>query len=107
MWVYLVAIVAMIGMMYFTSRGQKKQQQERQNLLNAMKPGDSAITAGGLHGVVSEIDTEKGTVILDCEGIYLEFERNSIRSVTPNVAVDAAEETVIEETISEEDTTEE
>ncbi len=53
------------------SRSQKKQQQERQNLLDSMKPGDSVVTIGGLHGVVSEIDNDKRTVVLDCEGSSL------------------------------------
>lgn len=77
----------MVGLMWWMSRSQKKQQQERQNQLDAMKVGDNVITIGGLHGVISEIDKEKGTITLDCEGIYLEFERNSIKSSKPGVVV--------------------
>ena len=40
------------------SRSQKKQQQERQSLLDSMKQGDEVVTIGGLHGVVSEVDNE-------------------------------------------------
>lgn len=95
----------MAGLMWWMSRSQKKQQQERQNQLNAMKIGDNVITIGGLHGVISEINQEKGTVTLDCEGIYLEFERASIKSSKPGVVVN--ETPVSEEETSEtEETTE-
>ena len=33
----LVMFVALLGMWFFMSRTQKKQQQERQNLLDSMK----------------------------------------------------------------------
>ncbi len=79
----LVMFVALLGMWFFMSRTQKKQQQERQNLLDSMKAGDEVVTIGGLHGVVSEIDETNRTVVLDCEGIFLEYDRASIKTVKP------------------------
>jgi len=76
------------------SRSQKKQQQERKNLLENMKAGDEVVTIGGLHGVLSEVNTEKSTVIIDCEGIFLEFDRSAIRTVKPGTV--ASVETQIE-----------
>ena len=98
----IFTLVLLGGMMFFMTRSQKKQQQERQKQLNAMKTGDSVVTIGGL----SEINEK--TVLIDCEGIVLEFDRAAIRTVTPGTAVtnDSAvtsvpvtevEETVIEE----------
>ena len=77
----LVMFIALLAMWFFMSRSQKKQQQERQNLLDSMKPGDSVVTIGGLHGVVSEIDNDKRIVVLDCEGIFLEYDRAAIKTV--------------------------
>ena len=68
----LIPIIVLAAMWFFMSRSTKKQQQERQNTLSAMKPGDSVVTIGGLHGVLSEVNDK--TVIIDCEGIYLEFD---------------------------------
>lgn len=79
----LVMFVALLGMWFFMSRTQKKQQQERQNLLDSMKTGDEVVTIGGLHGVVSEIDETNRTVVLDCEGIFLEYDRAAIKTVKP------------------------
>ena len=71
------------GYLLIMSRTQKKQQQERQNLLDSMKAGDEVVTIGGLHGVVSEIDETNRTVVLDCEGIFLEYDRAAIKTVKP------------------------
>lgn len=99
----LIMLVPIVIMMIFMSRSQKKQQTERQNLLNSIKPGSQVVTAGGLHGVVSEVDDVKKTVTLDCEGIFLEFDRTSIRTVKPTL-----EETTetIDTTDEKEETTE-
>lgn len=83
----LVMFVALLAMWYFMSRSQKKQQQERQNLLDSMKSGDEVVTIGGLHGVVSEIDNEKRIVVIDCEGIFLEYDRAAIKTVKPGTVV--------------------
>ena len=74
-------------MWFFMSRSQKKQQQERKNLLENMKAGDRVVTIGGLHGVLSEVNTDKSTVVIDCEGIFLEFDRAAIRTVTPGTGL--------------------
>jgi len=64
------------------------------SLLENMKAGDEVVTIGGLHGVLSEVNTEKSTVIIDCEGIFLEFDRSAIRTVKPGTV--ASVETQIE-----------
>lgn len=110
----LLPLILLGGMMFFMTRSQKKQQKQRQELLNSMDVGSKVVTIGGLHGVVSEINTEKSTVVLDCEGIFLEFNRVAIATVTPteeSVTVEPAaevkEETVkVVETVDETDETE-
>lgn len=89
----ILMIVLLIGMYFFMTRSQKKQQKERRNMLDSMKVGDSIVTIGGLHGVISEIDNTARTVTIDCEGIYLEFDRTAIRTVKPV----ASETTAVEE----------
>lgn len=99
---FILPLVVVGGMMFFMQRSQKKQQQERQNVLNAMAVGDKVVTIGGLHGVIAEINTESNTVVIDCEGIFLEFNRTAISTVKPGEAVaepaEVVEEVVIEET---------
>lgn len=96
----LIMILPIAAMLFFMQRSQKKQQQERQKLMDSITVGSRVITAGGLHGVISEVNTDKNTVVLDCEGIYLEFERASIRTVKPGVTVendDSVTEVIVEE----------
>ncbi|MBM7712394.1 preprotein translocase subunit YajC [Enterococcus xiangfangensis] len=110
----IILLVLMLGMFFMMNRSQKKQQKERQNLLDAMKVGDGVVTIGGLHGVISEVNTSDKTVTLDCEGIYLVFDRSSIKTVKAGVGPTAAPvetktveaeptETVVEETEKTED----
>ncbi|MDN6639275.1 MAG: preprotein translocase subunit YajC [Tetragenococcus sp.] len=87
----LIMLVPIIILMYFMQRSQKKQQRKRQEVLDSMRPGNQVVTIGGLHGVVSEIDDDKKTVTLDCEGIFLEFDRASIRTVKSNSAEENAQ----------------
>ena len=73
----------MFGIMYFLLiRPQKKQQQKVQDMLDNLTVGDSVVTIGGLHGVIDEINEELKTIVLDCEGIYLTFERRAISRIT-------------------------
>jgi preprotein translocase subunit YajC len=78
---FIIIILVFGGMMFFMSRTQKKQAQERQNTLNAMKKGDKVVTIGGLHGVLDSIDADTNTVDIDCEGVILTFDRGAIKSV--------------------------
>lgn len=104
----LIMLVVMVGMMFFTARGQKKQQQARLDMLNSMKTGDKVVTIGGLYGVVDSIDTEVNTVTLDIDGVYLTFERAAIRTVVSG-AVDSlspaetVEAPVVDEAVSAEE----
>ena len=92
----LFTVVVLGGMMFFMTRNQKKQQNQRQTLLDSMKVGDDVVTIGGLHGVVSDLDDTKKTVLIDCEGIILEFDRAAIKTVTP---VTPGETVIVEEPV--------
>lgn len=93
-------VVVLGGMMFFMTRTQKKQQNQRQALLDSMKIGDSVVTIGGLHGVISDFDDTKKTILIDCEGIILEFDRAAIKTVTPNsTTVEEPVEVVAEEVV--------
>lgn len=79
----LLMLLLFGGMMYFTQRQQKKAQASRQDLLNNMEIGSEIITRGGLHGVLSAINDSEGTIELDCEGVFLTFERSAVLTVKP------------------------
>lgn len=80
---FLIMLALMVGLMFFTQRSQKKQAQKRMESLNKLQKGYEVITIGGLYGTVDEVDTEKGTIVLDVDGIYLTFELAAIKTVLP------------------------
>ena len=80
---FLIILVAMVGLMFFTQRSQKKQAQKRMESLNKLQKGYEVITIGGLYGTVDEVDTEKRTIVLDVDGVYLTFELVAIKTVLP------------------------
>ena len=106
---FLIMLVGMFALMFFMQRSQKKQAQKRMESLNKLQKGYEVITIGGLYGTVDEVDTEKGTIVLDVDGVYLTFELTAIKTVLPQaeaevdpeakVAIEAAgvEESAIEE----------
>ncbi|MBU9788095.1 preprotein translocase subunit YajC [Lentilactobacillus sp. IMAU92037] len=81
-------IVALFALMYFLMiRPQRKQQQKRREQLSKIKPGDSVVTIGRLHGVVDEINEAEKTVTLDCDGIYLVFDLSAVAQIKqPGIA---------------------
>ncbi|MDC7952338.1 preprotein translocase subunit YajC [Liquorilactobacillus mali] len=80
----IVLFVAIMALMYFMMiRPQKKQQQKRKEMMNQLKKGDRVITIGRLHGVIDSINDADQTVTLDCDGIFLTFDRTAIGRVIP------------------------
>ena len=105
----IIMFVVMAVLIFYMNRTQKKQAEKRMESLNKLQKGYEVITIGGLYGTVDEVDTEKRTVVLDVDGVYLTFELTAIKTVLPQaeaevdpeakVAIEAAgvEESAIEE----------
>ena len=105
----IIMFVVMAGLIFYMNRTQKKQAEKRMESLNKLQKGYEVITIGGLYVTVDEVDTEKRTVVLDVDGVYLTFELTAIKTVLPQaeaevdpeakVAIEAAgvEESAIEE----------
>lgn len=94
---FLIMLVAMMGLMFFMQRSQKKQTQKRMESLNKLQKGYEVITIGGLYGTVDEVDTEKRTIVLDVDGVYLTFELAAIKTVLPLKEAVTPEGAVIDE----------
>ena len=87
----------LFGVMYFILiRPQKKQAQKTKDMLSQIKPGDKVVTIGGLHGIVEEINSADNTVVLDCEGIFLTFEKRAISRIS-KVATITTDDAIVED----------
>lgn len=93
----IIMFVVMAGLIFYMNRSQKKQAQKRMESLNKLQKGYEVITIGGLYGTVDEVDTDKRTVVLDVDGVYLTFELTAIKTVLPQAEAEASEESAIEE----------
>ena len=66
------------GIFYFMLwKPQKKQQQERQNLLNSLKKGDKIITIGGIYGTITDI-SERTVNVEIAEGVEITMVRSAV-----------------------------
>ena len=100
-----VLVVAIIAMFVFSSRRRKKQEQDAQNLINSVKPGNKVKTIGGICGIVVEVDAEENTFVLETGTetsgkCYIKFDRQAIYQ-TDAVVDGAKQEEVKEETKQE------
>jgi preprotein translocase subunit YajC len=76
----LLMIVALFAIMYFFMiRPQQKRQKEIQNFRNSITVGQAVVTAGGIYGVVKQIDENDNTLMLEvANGVRIKVDRNSV-----------------------------
>ena len=76
----ILMLVAMFAIMYFFMiRPQQKKQKEIQNFRNSIEKGQEIITAGGIYGVVRDIDEVKNVLIVEvANGVRLRVDRTSV-----------------------------
>ena len=76
----ILMLVAMFAIMYFFMiRPQQKKQKEIQKFRNSIGRGQEVITAGGIYGVVRDIDDVKNVLIIEvANGVRLRVDRNSV-----------------------------
>ena len=77
----LLPLIALFAVMYFLMiRPQQKQQKERRAMLEALKKGDRAITIGGIHGTVVDLDESVVTLRI-AEKVEIKLNRSAIGAV--------------------------
>ncbi|MDE6850621.1 MAG: preprotein translocase subunit YajC, partial [Clostridia bacterium] len=60
-----VMVVILVVSMVLMNRRAKRRQQEAQDLIDAVKPGNKVKTIGGICGIVVEVDPEDDTFVLE------------------------------------------
>ena len=84
----LLMIVVMFAIMYFFMiRPQQKKQKEIQNFRNAIQRGQQVVTAGGVYGVVKDIDEANNILHIEVSnGVRIRVDRNSVFAAADNAA---------------------
>jgi len=71
-------IVLMAALFYFMVwRPQRKEQNSRKEMLNALKKGDEIFTIGGMCGKIVDL-TEKTVVLEVAEGVKVTYLRTAV-----------------------------
>ena len=76
-------LILMIVLFYFLLiRPQRLRQKQLAEQVAAMKKGDKVISAGGIHGVVTNVKDSTVSVKV-AENVKLEFQKTSITTIIP------------------------
>ena len=77
---FIPFILIFVIFYFLLIRPQKQKQKQLQQQVDAMKVGDKVITAGGIHGLVTNVKKQSVTVKVD-SSTKIEFEKGSIATV--------------------------
>ena len=73
----LLLILLFLVMWLFMIRPQRKQQKALEEMRKALKKGDHVVTAGGIYGVICDVDDR--TVLIKVDGeVKLRVDKNSV-----------------------------
>lgn len=101
-WVMIAVLFGIIIVFMFVNRrSQKKRQEETQNMLDSIQPGNKVKTIGGICGVVVEVCPEDNTFVLETGTeesgkSYIKFDKQAVYQTD---AVAKKEETPVEEQV--------
>ncbi len=101
-WVMIAVLFGIIIVFMFVNRrSQKKRQEETQNMLDSIQPGNKVKTIGGICGVVVEVCPEDNTFVLEtgreASGkSYIKFDKQAVYQTD---AVAKKEEAPVEEQV--------
>ncbi|MBE6386786.1 MAG: preprotein translocase subunit YajC [Lentisphaerae bacterium] len=74
--IFLIVIV----FMFLMSRSQRKQQQKREEMLNALVKGKEVMLANGIYGKISEVK-EKTFIVEIAPSVCVEVAKNGVAEV--------------------------
>lgn len=83
---WIIMILMLVGMWWFTSRSQKKKDKESQDMRDNLQVGDEVTTIGGIIGKVVSIKEETFVLETTKEKTHIRFLKGAIRSVDVRIA---------------------
>jgi len=92
----ILPLILIIGgfavMMIFTSKKQKKQDQEIANMRNSLRVGDEVTTTGGIVGRIVRVKEETVVVETSRDGTKIRFLKSAIARVDVPVEAPAKDD---------------
>ena len=88
MWIML--ILMFVIMYFFMIRPQNKKQKEIAQFRRSLQVGQSVVTAGGIHGIVKEINDNDVMLEID-RNVKVRVDKNSIFAVAADANANATQ----------------
>ncbi|MDD5186245.1 MAG: preprotein translocase subunit YajC [Paludibacter sp.] len=84
----LMMVLIFVVFYFFMIRPQSKRQKEIKKQREAMKPGDSVVTSGGVYGKVKDI--KETTVIIEiADNVRIKVDKNSVFATAEDIQTPA------------------
>jgi preprotein translocase subunit YajC len=77
---FLIVIIAFAFLWFVLIRPQKKRQLQQQRMLSDLSVGDEIVTAGGLYGVITQVDGEVLHLEI-ADGLVVRTARNAVAGI--------------------------
>lgn len=77
---FLPFLLVFIVFYFFIIRPQKKREDTRKTMIEAVKKGDRIVTIGGVHATVTKVDETSVLAQVD-DNVKLRFDKNAVASV--------------------------
>ena len=91
-WSSMIMIVLLVVVFYFFMiRPQTKKQKELQKQREAMKKGDKVVTAGGIYGIIKEVQ-ETAFLIEISKDVVIKIDRNMVYASADDAQQDPGKE---------------
>jgi len=84
--IYIVMIVMVIGLFWFSSRSQKKREKEAADMRDSLAVGDEVTTIGGIIGKVVSIKGETFVLETTKDRTKIRFLKGAIRNIDVKAA---------------------
>jgi len=74
-------IIIIMVMIFLLFRSQQKETKKRQEMISKVKTGDKVVTAGGIHGIVSNVK-ENTFIVKIADNVKIEVNKTGVSAVT-------------------------
>jgi preprotein translocase subunit YajC len=77
---FLPMIIIFVLFYFMLIRPQRRQQKEHQLKLAALRSGDEVVTAGGIHGLITNV-AERTVTLKIADNVKIKIERHSVQAI--------------------------
>ncbi|MCD6587664.1 MAG: preprotein translocase subunit YajC [Candidatus Fermentibacteraceae bacterium] len=82
----LLPILAMVAIFYFLIiRPQQKQSKKMKEMREAMQKGDSVVTGGGIHGVITNLKGDVVTVRI-ADSVKIDVDKSALTVIVKEIS---------------------